>query len=99
MKCFVTNVTFVGFFARVGKPVVFVVALLVETLAAKFARPWPVAEMNSHVSVEGGAAVEGLSACLTFVRFVVGVNDFVAAKRRGLTEAFTTDFANKGSCT
>ncbi len=59
---------------------IFVVSFLVKALAAELANVRPVAQVDPHVGVEGGATIEGLAAGLTLVRLLRGVNDFVATK-------------------
>jgi hypothetical protein len=97
----------------VRQPVVLVVALLVEALAAVLARVRPVALVDAHVRVQRRAearahvesvreqlryalpSVEGLSACLAFMRLFVGVNYFVPAQSGRLAEAFAANFAHE----
>jgi hypothetical protein len=67
VKRFVANVAPERLLTGVGQPVVLVVALLVEALAAELADVGPVPEVDPHVGVEGGAAVEGLAAGVALV--------------------------------
>ena len=83
----------------VGQPVVLVVALLVEPLPAELADPGPVALVDPHVGVEGGAAVERLAAGAALVRLVVRVDDLVAAQSGRLAEPLAADLANEGAST
>ena len=53
VKSFVANVALECLLTRVGQSVVFVVAFLVESFAAKFADKRFVPHVDSHVSVEG----------------------------------------------
>ena len=55
MECLVADVALVGLLPRVGQPVVLVVALLVEPLAAELARVGLEAVVDAHVRVQGGA--------------------------------------------
>ena len=97
VECLVADVTLVRLLPGVREPVVLVVPLLVEPLAAELAYPGPVPLVDPHVGVEGGASVEGLSARLALVRLLVRVDDLVAAERRGLAEALATHFTDEGS--
>ena len=42
--------------------------------------------MYSHVSVQGGGSVECFAADITFMRFVICMDDFVPAQRTSLSE-------------
>jgi hypothetical protein len=74
----VTDRALVLLFGAVGQFVVFVVTLLVKSFPTKLANVRLVSEVDPHVCVEGGAPVERLGALVTFVRFIRGVDDFVA---------------------
>ena len=52
---------------------------LVESLATDLARVWFVSAVNSHVSVESAASVEGFVAYCTSVGLLIRVNYFVSA--------------------
>lgn len=80
MKGFVANVAPERLLTGVGQPVVLIVALLMKPFAAEFADIRTIAEMDSHVRVQGGASVEGLSTGVALVRLLRRVNDLVAAK-------------------
>lgn len=81
MKSFVANVALECLLTRVGQPVVFVVALLMEALAAKLAYERFVPHVDSHVRVQRGAPVEGLATGAALVRLLRRVDDFVPAQR------------------
>jgi len=100
VKRFVANVAPERLLTGVREPMILVVALLVEALAAKLADVGPVAHVDPHVSVEGRAAVEGLAARAALVGFLWRVDDFVAAQGRRLAEPFAANFADEwsGSC-
>ena len=68
VKSFVANAALECLLTRMGQSVVFVVALLMESFATKFAHPRLVAHVNSHVSVQSGAAVKSFATSGTFVR-------------------------------
>ena len=70
MKGFVANVAPERLLTGVGQPVVLVVALLMKPFAAELADIRPIAEMDSHVCVQGGAPVEGLPAGVALVRLL-----------------------------
>jgi len=59
---------------------IFIVALLMKALATEFADVRSIPQMDSHVGIEGGAAVKSLAAGLTFVWLLRCVDDFVSAK-------------------
>ena len=96
MKSFVAYIALVRLFPRVGEPVILVVSLLVESLAAELADPRPVALVDPHVGVEGRAAVERLPAGAALVGLLVSVDDLVAAEGRGLTETLAANLAHEG---
>ena len=77
VKSFVANAALECLLTRMGQPVVFVVAFLMESFAAKFANPRFVAHMNSHMSVECRAAVKSLAASTTFMWLLRCMNDLV----------------------
>jgi hypothetical protein len=97
MKCLGTYRTRELFQASMGELVVFVVSFLVKTFSAVFAVPWLVLIMYSHVGVERWASVECFEAYFADVRLFTCVDDFVTAKRRGLSKAFAAYFAYKRS--
>ena len=70
VKSFVANVALECLLTRVGQSVVFVVAFLVESFAAKFADKRFVPHVDSHVGVEGRAPIEGFAAVVAFVRLL-----------------------------
>ena len=70
MEGLVADDALVGLFDAVRQFVVLVVALLVEALAAKLTHIRTVAHVDPHVSVQGGAAVEGLTAGAALVRLL-----------------------------
>lgn len=51
-----------------------------KALATEFADVRSIPQMDSHVGIEGGAAVKSLAAGLTFVWLLRCVDDFVSAK-------------------
>ena len=61
---------------------------LMKAFPTNFTHERFVASMDSHMSVEGGAAVECLLTYCAFVRLLVGVNYFVATQGASLTETF-----------
>lgn len=75
--------------------VVLVVALLVESLAAIFARVRFVAGVYSRVRVQRGAPVERLAADGARVRLFLGVYDLVPAQRGRLPEAFAAHLRSR----
>ena len=99
MEGLVANVALVGLLAGMCELVVLVVALLVEALAAKLARVRLEAIVNAHVSVESGAAVEGLATRGTLVRLIICVDDLVAAQRRCLPEPLPAHLTDEGPST
>lgn len=70
MESLVAYVALVGLLAAVRKLVIFVVALLMESFATELTHKWFVASMDAGVGVQGGRSIEGLAACLTFVRLL-----------------------------
>ena len=70
MKGFVANVAPERLLTRMREPMIFVIALLVEALAAELTHVRTVAHVDPHVSVQGRAAVEGLTAGAALVRLL-----------------------------
>ena len=95
MKSFIANVTLVGLFTRMSKTMVLVIALLMESFPTKFTYPWFISVVNPHVRVQGRASIERFATSLTFVRFLICMDDLVSAQSGGLSKPFPTDFANK----
>lgn len=79
--------------------VVFVVSLLMEPLAAKFADERSESLVNPHVSVERRTTVERFAASLALVRFLRCMYDLVTAQSRCLAEPFSANLADKRSST
>ena len=90
------DLTLEGLLIVVRQLVVFVVALLVEALAAKFALVRLVAGVDAHVGVQRGAPIEGLAAVDALMRFLRRVDDLVAAKGGRLAKALSADLADEG---
>lgn len=65
---------------------IFVVALLMKSLAANVAHKWLIPGVNANMSVQRRRSVESFSANVTLVRFFFGVDDFVPAERACLPE-------------
>lgn len=82
-----------------GQPVVLIVALLVEPLAADVAAEGLEAEVDAVVGIEGGGAVERLATGATLVGLLRGVDDLVTTEGARLAETFTADFTDEGSGT
>ena len=77
MERLVAHIALVSLLSAVGKSMVLVVALLVETLSTELALERLVPVVYPHVCVQGGTSVEGLSTHLTLVWFLVGVDYLV----------------------
>ena len=74
------DLTLKGLLIVVRQLVVFVVALLVEALAAELALIGFVAGVDAHVGVQRGAPIEGFAAVGALMRLLRRVDDLVAAK-------------------
>jgi hypothetical protein len=70
---------------------VFIVALLVESLAAVFADERLDSLVDTHVCVESRRTIKRLSTSPTYVWFLGRVDDLVAAERRCLPKTLVTD--------
>ena len=91
MERLVAQIALVSFLSAVGKSMVLVVALLVETLSTELALERLVPVVYPHVCVQRGAPVEGLSTHLTLVWFLIGVDYLVPTQGGSLPEAFSTN--------
>lgn len=61
--------------------------------------PWLVANVNSHVGVQGRATIEGFGADIALVRLLLGVYDFVPTQSASLPEALAANLAHERSNT
>ena len=77
MERLVAHIALVSLLSAVGKSMVLVVALLVESLSTELALERLVPVVYPHVCVQGRTSVEGLSAHLTLVWFLIGVDYLV----------------------
>ena len=98
VKSFVANVTLVCLFTRMSEAMILVVSFLMKSFPTVFANPRFVPIVYSHVRVQGGTSVECFTAGHAFVWLLVGVDNFVSAKCRGLSESFSTHLAYKWPC-
>lgn len=95
MERFVTHRALVRLFYAVRELVVLVVALLVEPLAAVFARVRLVPGVYPRVRVQRRAPVERLAADGTRMWFLLRVYNLMAAQRGRLSESFATHLKEK----
>lgn len=92
---FVADVALVGLFTAVRQLVIFVVALLMKTLAAELADKRLEIGVDARVGVQGGAPVEGLAAGHALVRLLGSVDDFMSTEGARLPETLATDLADE----
>lgn len=57
--------------------------------------PWLVADVDSHVRVEGRAAIKRFEADVTLVRFLLGVYYLVATQGARLSESLAANLAHE----
>jgi len=88
MESFMAHGALVRFFHAMRELVVLVVALLVKSLAAVFARVRLVAGVYPRMRIQRRTPVERLAANSASVRLFFGVYDLVAAQRGCLSETF-----------
>lgn len=85
MEGFIADRALICFIAAVCQFVILIVALLMETLPTKFTHERLIPCMDSGMGVEGGGAIEGLTARVTFMGLLRCVNDFMTTECRCLT--------------
>lgn len=88
MKSFMAHGALVRFFHAMRELVVLVVALLVKSFAAVFARVRLVAGVYPRMRIQCRTPVERLTTNSASVRLFFGVYDLVAAQRGCLSETF-----------
>jgi len=94
MESFVAHGALVRFFHTMCEFVILVVALLVKSLAAVFARVRLVPRVYPRMRIQRRAPVERLAANSARVRLFFGVYDLVAAQRGRLPETFAAHLYN-----
>jgi len=95
MEGFVAHYTLVGLLHAVCQFMVLVVAFLMETFSAELADERFETGMDADVRVERRAAIEGLAARLTFVRFLGRVDNLMTAEGRSLSETFAAHLTDE----
>lgn len=86
------------FLSAVGEFVIFVISLLVKAFPTVLTDKGFVPIVDPDMSVQSGAPIKRFSTGLTLVRFLGGVDDFMATEGGGLSKPFAANFANEGPC-
>lgn len=73
------DVALEGFLASMSESVIFIIALLMKTLSANITHKWLVTSVDSDVSVQRRGSVKRLPTDVALVRFLLCVDDLVAA--------------------
>lgn len=80
VESFIAQSTTVWFLPGMYEEVVTQITFLMKTFTADLAHKVLLFAVCSNVRLQGGGAIEGLFTDVTFVWFVTGVNDFMAAQ-------------------